>query len=330
MAWEQPGPAHADSDRNALLAHVAEMYYLGGKDQSAIAGSIGVTRSMVSRMLKEAHKKGLVEIRIHHPKNERSDLSAEMISEFGLHDAFVLNLTGSSNDSLINRLGDVGAHLLMKHLQPHMILGIAWGSTISATVDSIVQGGHTLPIRIVQMVGALGARLAEYDGHFLVQRLSERLGGEAYYLNAPFLCHSAEIARSLEQTWGIRETIEMRKQVEIALLGVGSINPTHSSFYLAGYVPIEHLTELEEAGAIGDVCGINFDREGSIVGQAFAERLVTIRVQDLLAIPLRLGVAGGPGKVEPIFGALRGGLINMLVTDSVTACAVLNLAKKSA
>ena len=50
-----------------LLADVAEMYYLEDKNQSEIAESVGVTRSMISRMLTEARENGIVEIRIQRP-----------------------------------------------------------------------------------------------------------------------------------------------------------------------------------------------------------------------------------------------------------------------
>ena len=41
--------------------------------------------------------------------------------------------------------------------------------------------------------------------------------------------------------------------------------------------------------------------------------------------PLRLGVAGSVEKAEAILGAIRGGFINVLVTDSLTALRVLEL-----
>jgi DNA-binding transcriptional regulator LsrR (DeoR family) len=43
-----------------------------------------------------------------------------------------------------------------------------------------------------------------------------------------------------------------------------------------------------------------------------------------MGIPNRIGVAGGPAKVKPLVGALKSGLINILVTDAVTAKAVLD------
>ena len=58
---------------------------------------------------------------------------------------------------------------------------------------------------------------------------------------------------------------------------------------------------------------------GEPAALGFQDRLVTIERRNLLNIPIRIGVAGGPGKVEAILGALRGGYVNILVTDHQAA-----------
>ncbi|MCK7483229.1 MAG: hypothetical protein M0C28_43905 [Candidatus Moduliflexus flocculans] len=58
---------YSSNERASLLADVAEMYYLEEKGQAEIARRVGVTRSMVSRMLKEAREKSIVEVRVHRP-----------------------------------------------------------------------------------------------------------------------------------------------------------------------------------------------------------------------------------------------------------------------
>jgi DNA-binding transcriptional regulator LsrR (DeoR family) len=323
--WGLMTEQKSNPDRASLLADVATMYYLEDKTQAEIARAVGVTRSMVSRMLKEARERGIVEVRVRRPLDWESDLEAALAERFGLRSASVVAIRGLEHFRLLEYLGRAGAQVLKQYLKPDMILALAWGTSISATVDA-VEVQEPLPIKIVQSVGALGARNTEYDGHALVQRLSEKLGGVGYFLNAPFLCQSAEIARSLLEAQTIQETILLGRQAHVALLGIGSTEPKHSSFYLAGYVPIGELDYLRASGAVGDVCGIHFDIHGREAGGEFNERLVAIHKEGLLAIPVRIGVAGGPGKVEPILGALRGGYINVLVTDSLTARRVLDLA----
>ena len=309
-------------DRANLLADVAEMYYIAGKDQSAIAEEIGVTRSMVSRMLTEARSRGIVEIRIIRALNAEHELEEEIKHRFGVNSVFVVSAYSPEPERLLGNLGRAGASIFKQYLQPGLVVGLAWGTTISATVDAI-EPGQVISCRVVQLVGALGARSHVYDGHALVQRLAEKLGGESYFLNAPYQCISSEIARAIMETQGIKEVVELGKQVQTALLGIGTTEIPYSSYYLAGYVGIEQIDRLRNAGAVGDIAGNHFDINGKVFNDEFSSRLVNIRVEDLIKIPVRIGVAGGPGKVKPIIGALRSKLVNILVTDSLTARSIL-------
>ena len=312
-------------DRATLLADVAEMYYLEQRNQAEIAKQIGVTRSMVSRMLTEARESGIVEIRVRRPVQADRELETALIKHFGLKDASVVNTLNPESGRLLLALGAAGAQILKRFLARKKIFGLAWGTSISATVDAF-ETSEPMKMRVVQMVGAMGARNLEYDGHHLVSRMSEKIGGEAYYLNAPFICPSPEMAQALLGTRSINEAITLSKKADVALLGVGTTLPEYSSFYLAGSVSLQELNDLRQEGAIGDVCGLHFDKNGLPTAHDFSERLVTIRHKDLLSIPVRLGVAGGEGKAEAILGALRGKYINVLVTESMTARKVLDLA----
>ncbi len=312
-------------NRASLLADVAEMYYLEQKNQAEIAKAVGVTRSMISRMLTEARESGIVEIRVQRPLQSDHELESALKEKFGLKDIHVVITNHRDGEILTRSLGTAGALMLKRYLAPQKILGLAWGTSIGATVDAF-EVTEPMPVKVAQLLGATGARNLKYDGHDLVARITQKLGGEAYYLNAPFLCQNAELARSLQETKSIRETIDIGKKTDVALLGIGTTLPKYSSFYLAGHVTRRELADLRKAGGIGDVCGLHFDINGQPACDDFCENLVSIRRTDLLSIPIRLGVAGGDGKGEAILGALRSKYINVLVTDSITARKVLDLA----
>jgi len=316
------------NDRANLPAEIAEMYYVEGKDQTEIAKSVGVTRSMISRMLKEARASGIIEIRIH--RNSRSDpgLEKRLIDAFGLKKAFVTQESASKKDNLQKHLGPAGAQALKEFLEPDTIIGLAWGTAISATVDAF-EAPRRIPARVVQLVGALGATYTEFDGHSLVTRFSQKLDGTAYYLNAPCYCQTSETAQALMETPALRETIELGRQVKIALLGIGSTEKEFSSFLRSGYIPKEEFDRLHKNDAVGNVVGVHFNIDGESVCHDFSDHLVVIHEKDLTEIPVRIGVAGGVGKVAPILGALRGGYINVLVTDAATAAKVLELETQS-
>jgi DNA-binding transcriptional regulator LsrR (DeoR family) len=317
-------------ERDELLADVAEMYYLDNLTQSEVSRAIGMTRSAVSRMLTEARQKGIVEITVHRPLSYDSKLEEALIERFNLLDAHVLSLQQETNyDTLRNRLGQTAAGVLKVLFHPQMICGVTWGTTVSATI-SVLQVPNPIPMQIVQLGGVLGSSSHAYNAQALVDMLSKKVGGEGVYLYSPFLVENAETARSILSIPNVRETIKIGKRSDIALLGIGTITDAdYSSLYQGGHFSMDTIDELRESGAVGDVNGIHFDAEGNRADTTIHDRLVAITGDELLAIPIRFGVAGGHAKAEAILGALRGGYVNQLVTDSLTAAAVLVLDKEA-
>jgi DNA-binding transcriptional regulator LsrR (DeoR family) len=312
-------------DREKLLADVAEMYYLEGRTQSEVGRVVGLTRSAVSRILTEARQRGIVEIRVHRPLQYDGLLEEALKSRFNVQGVRVLLWEEEGQyDKLRNLLGKVAAQTLTGLLAPEIVLGIAWGTTISATIDAL-EVSEPIAMNIVQLVGVLGSSNLIYNAQALVERLARKVGGEGIYLYTPFIVENANMARSLLSTQDIRETIDIGKKADIALLGIGTTDPKFSSLYRGGHISLEMLESLQSVGVVGDVSAHHFTISGEAPDTDFHSRLVGIARDDLLAIPTRLGVAGGIAKAEAILGALRGEYVNILVTDSQTAAKVLEL-----
>jgi len=314
--------------REDLLAFAGELYYLEGLNQSEIARIIGVTRSMVSRMLSEARAKGLVEIYVHRPVSRDVEMENALLEKFGLQEAYVLLQLSHHDPRFLNRLGALAANALSEILKPGNLMGVVWGTSVSASIDALqcIEDMRDRGVNVVQLVGALGSRTKAYNGYELVRRSSKFLGGEGYFLSAPFFLNSLETVRALMENKSISETLHIARRCDVALLGVGSPQPDYASFFLAGDMTMEELDDLIGDGAIGGICGLHFDVDGNLVGKDFSKRSVTIGVDDLMNIPVRIGVAGGTAKVMPILGALRGNYITHLVTDTITAKQVLESA----
>jgi DNA-binding transcriptional regulator LsrR (DeoR family) len=301
-----------------FLAQVAEKYYLDGLNQTEVAKQIGVDRSVVSRMLAEARREKIVEIRINHPLSSDRELETEIRDLFGLKKVFVATIPTKTYTGLIGLLGKAGASVLMDVLQENLVLGISWGTAVNAVVNAVDE--KEIPgVKIVQLVGAVGTLNSEYNGHGLVQRLAAKLGCEGYFLNAPFYLEKSIMVDGLKENQNIQQSMSLARDCDAALVGVGSSDPEYSSYYKAGYVPIGELNNLLSKGVVGDVCGWHFDATGKTRDLEFHSRLLTISQKDLLQIPLRIGVAGGHRKAKPIVGAIKAGYINALVTDQTAA-----------
>jgi DNA-binding transcriptional regulator LsrR (DeoR family) len=315
--------------RDELLADVAEMYYVDDLTQAEISRTIDVTRSAVSRMLTEARKKGIVEIRVQRPLRFDADLEAALQGRFNLQRAYVLAGQGGANyDKLRRHLGQAAAAALKEMLHPQMTCGVAWGTTVSATIEAL-DVPNLSPIQIVQLVGVLQSNSHAYNAQALVDIMASKVGGKGTYLYSPFIVENGVTANSIRNIPDVRETLDAGKRCDLALMGIGTVlDPAYSSLYQGGHIALETLQLLQSSGAVGDVGGVHIDINGNIAGGDLNDRMVGINGPDLLAIPTRFAVAGGAAKAEAILGALRGGYANLLVTDSDTAEAVIKKDKE--
>lgn len=312
------------NERNDLLAEVAEMYFLREMTQAQIAKQLGVDRSMISRMLTEARRQGIVEFRIHKPQTYDQEVQSQLQEQFDLLEACVITISQPEDNTILEDLGKASSRLITKWFRPGLILGLSWGTSVSATVDAL-EVDQIIPIKVVQLAGALGARAHAYDGQSLVQQLARKLGGESFLLNAPFIVDSLETARALRANRNIRETLTLAEQCDVVLTGIGSTEPEYVSVYQAGNIPDEDINLLRAAKVVGDTCGLFFDVHGKPCGLELQKRLMAIQRQTLLSIPIRIGVAAGIGKALAILGAIRAGYINILVTDNWTAKELISL-----
>ena len=86
--WQQVNELREPGgDRDDQLVTVASLYYELNQNQQQIAERMEISRSSVSRMIKEARERGIVEIRIHRPIHRDYRLEQGLIEVFGLQDA---------------------------------------------------------------------------------------------------------------------------------------------------------------------------------------------------------------------------------------------------
>lgn len=312
------------------LAEVARLYYIKNLTQGHIAQRIGMSRSNVSRMLKEARVRGLVEIRIHAPLTAANDLQGELGRRLGLRECLVLANpsleTGvSTTADRVGRMSALGARYLQENIADGSVVGVSWSSTVHYVVSSryLQEKADT---SAVQLMGSIGGSIAELDGVSITARLADTLGARAHYLHAPMLVSSALVRDGLLRDPHIRATLEVARSADTMVVSVGTID-RRSGQYRTGYLDDGDLDSIRARGAVGDICGSYFARDGSSVPLEMNGRTIAIGFEEMRAIPNRIGVSGGPGKALANIGAVRAGLLNVLITDQDTAAEMLGILK---
>ena len=79
------------------------------------------------------------------------------------------------------------------------------------------------------------------------------------------------------------------------------------------------LEAVKDAGGVGDIGLRFFDVDGQPVKMPLDERVIGMTLDDLSKIDRVIALAGGQSKTLAIHGALKSGVIDLLVTDKFTA-----------
>ena len=298
------------------LVRASRLYYELGETQNTVAALLGVTRPQVSRLLKRARAEGIVEIRIVDSTAVVSPAAETLRGSFGL-DAVHLAPTISGPEDLTRRMvGRLAAEILRAAVRPGATVGVGDGAFVSATADALEERATPVAVTVIPLCGGFWTTGREREPY---RRIGEALGGQVRGLMAPGLVDDAETKTALVAHAGVRAIADLWDRLDVALFGIGG--PAWS-VSLVGE-PVEH--QLEAAGAVGEVLVAPLDLDGRFVCPDLRDRVIAFDARRLGRVPAAIGVAAGSSKVRPILGALRSGVIRILVTDVATAEAIVAL-----
>ncbi|GAB2592132.1 sugar-binding transcriptional regulator [Kribbella endophytica] len=313
-------------DELRLLAKVARMYHEKGIRQPRIATELNLSQARVSRMLKQAVEVGIVHTVVTMPSGVHSDLEDELQGRYGLRDAVVVDTGGLSvgpgglsagvDEDVLPALGSGAAAYLDMTLTGGHLIGISsWSETLISAVDRMPRKSVPVAEKVVQIVGGLGDAAVQMQATRLTARFAELTGAMPVYLPAPGLVGTPAVRRAMMNDVSVREVLGTWSQLTDALVGIGSLEPSPLLQRSGNAVAVADQDELRRLGAVGDVCFRFFDEEGKHVRSTFDQRVIGVTAKELLAVPRRIGVAGGDRKHSAIRAALLGGWINILITD---------------
>lgn len=309
-AGREPEP-----DQLRLLGKVARMYYERGIRQPQIAAELSLSQPRVSRLLKQAVEVGIVRTIVTMPSGTHADLEEQLQERYGLRDVVVVDTAGAG-DEVLPALGAATADYLDVTLTGGHLIGVSsWSETLINAVDIMRPKNIAVVDRVVQIVGGLGDPAVQMQATRLTGRLADLTGAAPVFLSAPGLVGTPSIRKALMADPSVREVTDLWSQLTVALVGIGSLEPSPLLRRSGNALDDAEQDELRALGAVGDVCFRYFDENGKPVRSKLDQRLVGITPAEFTAIPRRIGVAGGSRKFSAIRAALRGGWVNVLITD---------------
>ncbi len=316
MAARQDGGSNRLDD----AARAGWLYYVGGNTQDQIASKLGVSRQTAQRLVSLAVAEGLIKVRVDHPIARCLDLAARLKARFALD---LVEIVPSDPESTSTTIGiaEAGAAEIERRLSSTepIVMALGTGRTLKAAIGQLPQM-DCAQHKLVSLTGNIApdGSAAFYN---VIFTMADKVQARSFPMPLPVFASSAEERATLHSQSMIRSTLELAAEADVTFVGLGDLGPA-APLYQDGFITESELKSLHKAGAVGEIVGWIFDRDGKIVESPINDRVASAPIpsrEKSLVVVLAMGERKLPG----IQAAVTRRLVNGLITDERTATALL-------
>lgn len=302
---------------------VLAMHFLDGQKQSDIARALNLSTSKVNRLIAQGRRLDMLKIEIESPFQRLVEIEQALVGKSGLRHAVVTPSIPGSEETTLQQVGRAAATHLVESIRDGDVIGITGGKAVGSVVQSIV-ADRKFDVTVVPLTGGVQGKYFT-DVNHLASQLAERLGGRAVLTHAPLFAETQQQRDMLMEVGSIKGAFDLARTANVALVGVGSVEPKGSSYYDLHHVSEADRKMLVGSGIVGEFLAHLIHRNGTVANFALNARLVALKPSELAECERVIGVTSGPQKVGPISAVLAENYLNSLFVDEVTAGSVLAL-----
>ncbi len=302
------------SYEDKLLTKVAWYYYIEGYTQQEIGEYLSIPRLRVNRLLDKARKAGIIQFSVREGDSKRMIVERELITQFGLKDAFVV--PSPINEQDINEsVAQAAAMYIHERLDKSGYINMGYGDTSSRILNHLANICE-FPVNVVSLTGGVN--------YYLPNTRSSIFNAKLYLTPAPLLMASEDIVKAMEQEPSVKQIRHMATLAQMSIVGIGGVD-SNATLLTNGTLNHSDVLLLSMQGAVGDMLCHFIDKDGNVIQSSLERRLMSTPLEQLKEMSNSIGVAGGSTKSEAILAALKGNYLDVLITDETTATNVLRL-----
>lgn len=303
------------SYEDKLLTKVAWYYYIEGYTQQEIGEYLSIPRLRVNRLLDKARKAGIIQFSVREGDSKRMIVERELITQFGLKDAFVV--PSPLNEQDINEsVAQAAAMYIHERLEKTGYINMGYGDTSSRILNHLANICE-FPVNVVSLTGGVN--------YYLPNTRSSIFNAKLYLTPAPLLMASEDIVKAMEQEPSVKQIRHMATLAQMSIVGIGGVD-SNATLLTNGTLNHSDVLLLSMQGAVGDMLCHFIDKDGNVIQSSLERRLMSTPLEQLKELNNSIGVARRqPLNQRRFLAALKGNYLDVLITDETTATNVLRL-----
>lgn len=321
-------------DDERLIYKVCCLYYQDDMNQKEVGDYLGISRSSVLRILRKGREMGIVTIELHNPRfYDYGEMEKTLEKVYGLRDVVIVeNSVLDTRQEAASYMFGKAADYLHSFFKEGDRVGVAMGKTLNNVVSTNKVYEKYNDLLFVALEGGISKITiddTDIQGNELARKFADKFGGTYSQFLSPAVFSDKKVLEYFMEEKAVNYILDDFKKLNVIVVGIGVPDRVDHTLDKAGYISGRELRSLSEHGAVGDLCLQFYDRDGETDKFSFFnDRVAAMRLDDLRKIPSKIGIAGGARKAEAVIGAIRGGYVNILITDNECAKRLIELAEK--
>lgn len=312
--------AEGDNSRLDDAARAGWLYYIAGRTQDDIAQILNISRPSAQRLVSLCRSEGLISFQMNHPIAQCMDMAARLRDRYELVHCDVAPSDGSADTAAVG-VASLGGLLIERWLRSRksLVMALGTGRAMRGSIERVPR--MTCPLhRLVSLVGTISpdGSASPYD---TLVKLAEITRAQHFPMPLPLFVASPEERSQLLEIDSVKRIRAIAGEADVWLMGISQIGDD-AVLHRDGFMSRSELLELVRLGGVGEVTGWVFDGEGQILAQGTNARVTSVPPQPGSPRP-RICIGYGASKVAALRAALKGRIVNGLITDEDTAKALL-------
>ena len=296
----------------SLMIKIAWYYYLDNMTQQRISEHLGISRMRVVKLLEKARSTGIIQFKIREDSVSCMHLERKLAEIYGLKDTLIVPSPAEGIGANEN-IARAAAMYISNRLDTNTFINMGYGDTPSQILNNLATVTEH-PLSVVSLTGGVS--------YYLPNTMSSVFNAKLYLIPAPLIVSSKEVVEAMRKESSVNEILRMVQLSSLSVVGIGAIQE-NATIIKSGILNKSDFVYLKMQGAVGDILCHFIDKDGNLIDTSIEDHLIATPLSTLRKLENVIGVAVGSDKVEAIRAVLKGGYIDILITDETTAAELL-------